>query len=88
MRIYLSKKRNQAMDIVDLLVLIAVIAILAVMILLSVKRVHSREHQHTNLSFHILESARDYKYLMTISVARPPEFRNGTIAVNSPSRFP
>jgi hypothetical protein len=84
----LSKKRNQAMDIVDLLVLIAIVAILAVMIVLRVKRMHSRAHQHTNLSFHILESARDNKYLMAVSVAAPPEFRNGTITINSPSRFP
>ena len=76
------------MDIVDLLVLIAVIAILAIMILLSVKRIHSRTHSHANLSFRIVGSARHNQHLLSVSAAAPPEFRNGTITINSPSRFP
>lgn len=46
MKLLLSKKRNQAMDIVDLLVLIAVVAILAVMIILSLKKAHSHGVHH------------------------------------------
>ena len=72
MKPYLSKERNQAMDIVDLLVLITIITVFAIMITLSIKRVHSREHQRANLSFHILESARDNKYLMAVSAVAPP----------------
>lgn len=96
MKLRLSTKRNRAMDIVDVLVLIAIIAVLATMIILSLKRVHSRAHsafgpgnfKQARLSYRIMEGGDDTRYPMTVSAAAPPEFRNGTMAVNSPSRFP
>ena len=73
MKLRLSKKSNQAMDIVDLLVLVTIIAVLAVMIILSVRRVHSRRHdafsfKPADLSLY--------------------EFGKQTTTVNSPTMFP
>ena len=73
----LSKKRNWAMDIVDLLILIAVVSTLAVMILLSVKKMHSRGVRPA---------------FGTSSFKQPDlslyEFGRQTTTVNTPSRFP
>jgi prepilin-type processing-associated H-X9-DG protein len=73
----LSKKRNQAMDIVDLLVIIAVIAILTIM-LLPVLAANKRRAANlaciSNLkgisfSFRIWEGDHDNQYPMSVSVA-------------------
>jgi hypothetical protein len=91
----ISKKRNQAMDIVDLLVIIGIIAVLATMIILCEIRLHFRPHpvagsgnlKQAKLFYHIVESGYNTRYPMAVS-ATPPEFRNETMIVNSPSRFP
>lgn len=96
MKLRRSKKRNQAMDIMDILVLIAIIVILGTMIILSLKRVHSRANpafgpenfKQAKLSYHILEGGNDTRYPMAISAAAPPEFRNGTMNVNSACKYP
>ena len=83
------------MDIVDVLVLIAIYAILATMIILCEMRlhsrarpaVHSRNLNQARLSYHIVESGHDARYPVAVS-ATPPEFRNETMIINSPSRFP